>query len=111
MSVRVKIAIAIALVGLAAGICGAIAYGLWGVSQDCHQWVSTNGYQLVRDDWWAKNRGCQARTPAGAEVVHSEGLGNKAIGWAWQLAIFVSGALPAAIIVAFYAVRWRRRGA
>jgi hypothetical protein len=98
--VKLKIAIAIALVAFVAGICGAIAYGLWGVSQDCRKWVDTNGYRLVHDDWWAKSRGCQARTSAGDDVYHSEALGNKAIGWAWQLAIFVGGALPAAIIVA-----------
>ena len=38
-------------------------------------------------DWWAKDRGCVARTPAGEEVVHSEDLGSKATGWGWQFAI------------------------
>jgi hypothetical protein len=108
MSVRVKIAIAIALGGILAGVCGAIAYGFWGVSQDCHQWVAGHGYQLLRNAWWAKTRGCTGRTADGAEVFHSEELGNKAIGWAWQLAIFAAGTLPAVVIGAVYTIRWRR---
>jgi hypothetical protein len=35
------------------------------------------------------------RTPAGDEVQHSEDLGSKARGWAWQFAIFAVGAVPA----------------
>ena len=81
----------------------------WGVSQDCHEWVNSHGYQLVRNDWWAKTRGCEARTPAGDEVYHSEELRSKAIGWAWQFAIFAIGTLPAVTIVAVSMLRWRRR--
>ncbi len=107
MSERGKILIAIAVGVLLAGICGAIAYGYWGASQDCREWVGDHGYRPVHDDWWAKNRGCVARTPAGDEVIHSEGLASKAIGWAGQLAIFAVGAAPAAIMVALLAFRWR----
>ncbi|MBI2693670.1 hypothetical protein [Mycobacterium nebraskense] len=107
MSGQAKILIAIAVGAMLAGICGTIAYGFWGTSQDCHAWVGGHGYRLVQDDWWAKNRGCVARTPAGDQVIHSEDLASKAIGWAWQLAIFAAGALPAAIIVAVLAFRWR----
>ena len=70
--------------------------------------MNSHGYQLVHNDWWAKTRGCVARTPAGDEVFHSEALRSKAIGWTWQLAIFAGGTLPAAIIVSFSALRWRR---
>jgi hypothetical protein len=49
----------------------------------------------VQNDWWAKSRGCPARTPIGDEILHSEGLGTKATGWAWQFAIVAVGALPA----------------
>lgn len=42
MSVRVKILIAIALGGILAGVCGAIAYGFRGVSRDCHEWVDSH---------------------------------------------------------------------
>jgi hypothetical protein len=108
MSMRVKILVAIALGGVLAGVCGAIAYGFWGVSQDCHQWVDSHGYQLLHNTWWAKTRGCTARAADGTEVFHSEELGNKALGWAWQLTIFAAGTLPAVIIVAVYAIRWRR---
>jgi hypothetical protein len=51
----------IALVAFLMGICGALIRGFWGVSQDCHSWVDTHGYQLVQNDWWAKDRGCVAR--------------------------------------------------
>jgi hypothetical protein len=109
ISPRVKVLIAIALVAFLASACGAIIRGYWGVSQDCHEWVDSHGYQLVRNDWWAKNRGCVARTPAGDELYHSEELGGKAIGWAWQFAIFTLGTLPAATIVTVSALRSRRR--
>lgn len=111
MTVRVKILIAIALGGILAGVCGAIAYGFWGVSQDCHEWVGSHGYQLLHNEWWAKTRGCIARTADGADVYHSEELGNKAIGWPWQSGIFATGTLPAVIIVALYSIRWRKGSA
>jgi hypothetical protein len=76
----------IALVAFVLGICGAFFRGFWGVS---------HGYQLVQNDWWAKDRGCVARTPTGDEIVHSEDLGSKATGWLWQFAIFAVGTLPA----------------
>ena len=85
----------IAVVAFVLGICGAIFRGFWGVSQDCQSWVDSHGYQLLQDDWWAKNRGCVARTPAGDEMAHSEDLSSKATGWAWQFAIFAVGTLPA----------------
>ena len=107
---RQKILITIALVGILAGGGGALARGFWGVSQDCHDWVNGNGYQLVHNDWWAKTRGCVARTPAGDELYHDEELGNKAIGWAWQFGIFAAGTLPAVVIVAVIVLRGRRRG-
>jgi hypothetical protein len=72
-----------------------------GVSQDCRAWVDSHGYQLVHNDWWAKTRGCVARTPGGDEVLHSEDLRSKAIGWEWQFAIFAVGMLPAVGMIAF----------
>ena len=108
LSLRVKILIGVALVAFLAGGCGALIRGFWGVSQDCHEWVDMNGYQLVHIDWWAKNRGCVARTPAGDELSHTEELRSKAIGWAWQFAIFAVGTLPAVTIVALSALRRRR---
>jgi len=108
ISRRTKVLVAIALVTFLAGVCGALIRGFWGVSQDCHQWVDSHAYQLVRDGWWAKTRGCVAKTPAGDELYHSEELGSKAIGWVWQIAIFAGGTLPAVIIVAANARRWRR---
>lgn len=108
MRPRTKILIGIALVAFLAGVAGALIRGFWGVSQDCHDWVDSHGYQLVRDDWWAKNRGCVARTPAGDELQHSEDLRSKATGWLWQFAIFAGGTLPAMIIVASGARRWRK---
>jgi hypothetical protein len=33
--------------------------------------------------------------PIGDEILHSEGVGTKATGWAWQFAIVAVGALPA----------------
>ncbi len=107
VSGRAKILIAVAVGTMLAGICGAIAYGYFSVSQDCREWVDGHGYRLVHDDWWAKNRGCVASTAAGDEVTHSEGLASKALGWVWQLAIFAAGALPTAIILALFAFRWR----
>ena len=85
----------IALLAFLIGIGGALARGFWGVSHDCRAWVTSQGYQLVHNNWWAKDRGCVARTPGGDEVLHSEGLGNKPIGWVWQFAIFSVGSLPA----------------
>jgi hypothetical protein len=108
MRLRTKILIAIALAAFAAGICGAIARGYWGVSQDCREWVQDNGYRLVRDEWWAKSQGCVARSPAGDELRHSEDFGSKATGWAWQFAIFAAGSAPAAALVTVAALRSRR---
>jgi hypothetical protein len=85
----------IAVVAFLLGVAGALARGFWGTSQDCHAWVSSHGYQLVRNDWWAKDRGCEARTSAGDETLHSEALSSKARGWVWQFAIFAAGTLPA----------------
>ena len=39
--------------------------------------------------------------PGGDEVLHSEGLGTRATGWAWQFAIFAVGALPAVGTIVF----------
>ena len=85
----------IAVVAFLIGVCGAFFRGFWGVSQDCQAWVTSHGYQLVQNDSWAKSRGCAARTPGGDQILHSEDLGRKATGWAWQFAIFAVGALPA----------------
>jgi hypothetical protein len=109
LSLRTKVLIGIALVVFLAGICGALVRGFWGVSQDCHEWVDSHGYQLVHDDRWAKSRGCVARTAAGDELYHSEEFRSKAIGWAWQFAIFAVGTVPAVTIVAIAAARRRRR--
>ena len=109
MSLRTKVLIGIALIAFSAGICGALVRGFWGVSQDCHLWVDSHGYQLVHNNWWAKSRGCVARTPAGDELNHSEEFRSKATGWAWQFAIFAAGTLPAVTIVAVSALQWRRR--
>ena len=81
-----------------------------GVSQDCHEWVDRNGYQLAPNDWWAKTDGCVARTPAGDELSHSEEFRNKAIGWVWEFAISAVGTLPAVAIVAISELRFRRNG-
>jgi hypothetical protein len=91
----------IAIGAILLGIAAAIARGYWGVSHDCQSWVTNHGYHLVRNDWWAKNRGCVAQTAAGDEMVHSESFGSKASGWAWQLAIFAAGALPAVGLIAY----------
>jgi hypothetical protein len=107
-SLRTKILIGIALAAFAAGLCGAIARGFWGVSQDCHEWAQTHGYQVVRNEWFAKSRGCVAVNPAGDELVHSEDLQSKATGWAWQFAIFAAGAAPAATLITLSARRFRR---
>ena len=96
----------IAVIAVLLGIGGAIACGFWLGSDDCRAWVSDHSYQLVQNDWWAKDRGCVARTSAGAEVLHSASLGSKARGWAWQLAIFAAGTLPA---IALITVVSRRR--
>jgi hypothetical protein len=85
--------------GIAVG--GALARGFWGVSQDCHAWANSHGYQLLHNDWWAKSRGCVARTPGGDEVLRSEDLGSKATGWVWQFAIFAVGTLPAIDMIVF----------
>jgi hypothetical protein len=89
----------IVLAAFLIGICAALARGFWGVSQDCDDWVRSHGYQLVRNDWLAKTRGCVARTPNGDEVFHSEDLRSKATGWAWQFAIFAVGALPGVAMI------------
>jgi len=81
------------------GFCGAIFRGFWGVRHDCQSWVDSHGYQLVQNDWWAKDRGCVAKTRTGEEIVHSEDLGSKAKIWVWQFAIFALGALPAAAMI------------
>lgn len=91
----------IALVALLAGIGGALVRGFWGVSQGCESWVDSHGYQLVHNDWWAKSRGCVARTRGGDKVLRSEDLASKATGWAWQFAIFAVGALPAVSMIVF----------
>jgi hypothetical protein len=85
----------IAVVASVLGTCGAFLRGFWGVSHDRRSWVDSHGYQLVQNDWWAKDRGCVARTPTGEEIVHSADLGSKAAGWVWQFAIFAVGTLPA----------------
>jgi len=95
----------VAAVALLGGVVGALAYGFWGVSQDCHAWVDGHGYQLVHNYWWAKTRGCLATTPTGDEVFHSEGLGGKATGWVWQFAIFALGAVPAVVLIAVVSLR------
>ncbi len=107
MSLRVKVLVAVALGGILLGGGGALAFGYRGTSRDCHAWAEAHGYQLVRDDWWAKTRGCLARTPDGRELHHGEEFRSKAIGWAWQFGIFAAGALPAVVIVASSALRWR----
>jgi hypothetical protein len=91
----------IAVVVFLLGIGGALARGFWGVSQDCHAWANSHGYQLPQSAWWAKDRGCVARTPGGGEVLHSEGLASKATGWTWQFAIFAVGTLPAIGMIVF----------
>jgi hypothetical protein len=91
----------IAVVAFFIGIGGALVRGFWGVSQDCHAWVTSHGYQLVQNNWWAKDRGCVARTPGGDEILHSEDLGNKTVGWVWQFVIFAVGSLPAMGMVVF----------
>ena len=98
----------IAVVAFLIGVCGALFRGFWGVSQDCQAWVNSHGYQLVQNDWWAKSGGCAAQTPSGDEIRHSEGLGSKATGWAWQFAIFAVGALPALGMIVL--VSWRSGG-
>ncbi len=75
-----KVLIAVALVGILLGGGGALAFGYRGTSRDCHAWAEAHGYQLVRDDWWAKTRGCLARTPDGRELYHDEEFRSKAIG-------------------------------
>jgi hypothetical protein len=58
-------AVGIALVAFLIGVGGALIRGFWGVSQDCHAWVNSHGYQLVQNDWWAKHRGFCRRHLAG----------------------------------------------
>jgi hypothetical protein len=89
----------IALAAFLIGICGALVRGFWGVSHDCQSWVSSRGYRLVQNDWWAKTRGCVAKTPGSDELSHSEIIRSKATGWAWQFAIFAVGTLPAAAMI------------
>jgi hypothetical protein len=105
MSSWQKLLWGIAVGTLLLGIGGAIARGYWGVSHDCRAWVSSHDYQLVHNDWWAKERGCLARTPGGDEIVHSESLGSKANGWVWQFAIFAAGTLPAVGLIAYFGRR------
>ena len=95
----------IALVAFLTGIGGALIRGFWGVSDDCHSWPKSHGYQLLHNDWWAKTRGCVARTPGGDEVVHSEDLGSKATVWVWQFAIFAVGALAAVGMIVLVSMR------
>jgi hypothetical protein len=95
----------VAAVALLSGVVGALAYGFWGVNQDCHAWVDGQGYHLVHNYWWAKTRGCVASTPSGDEVFHSEGLGSKATGWVWQLAIFALGAVPGVVLIVVATMR------
>jgi hypothetical protein len=71
-------------------------------------WVDSHGYQLVEYDWWAKDRGCMARTPTGEEIVHSEDPANKATGWVWQFAIFAVGTLPAVGMIIYVSIDSRR---
>jgi hypothetical protein len=101
----------IAVVAFVLGICGAFFRGFWGVSHDCQSWVDSHGYQLVQNDWWAKDRGCVARTPGGEEIMHSEDLGSKATGWVWQFAIFAVGTLPALGMTVLTVKRHRGPGA
>jgi hypothetical protein len=95
----------VALIALLLGIGGAIARGFWGTRDDCQSWASDHNYQLLQNDWWAKNRGCVARTPGGDEIVHNESLGTKARGWAWQFAIFAAGTLPAVVLITTVSLR------
>ena len=101
----------IAFIAFLTGIGGALIRGFWGVSQLCQAWVTSHGYQLVQNDWWAKSRGCAAQTPSGDEILHSEGLGSKATGWAWQFAIFAVGALPAVGMIVLVSTRSGGSGA
>ena len=105
---RLKVLIGIALVAFAIGVCGALIRGFWGVSQDCHEWVERNGYQLIHDRWWAKSRGCVARAPDGTELYHDEELRNKAVGWAVQFGIFAAGTSPGVCMIVVGAVQRRR---
>ena len=43
----------IAVVVFLLGIGGALVRGFWGVSQDCHAWANSYGYQLLQNAWWA----------------------------------------------------------
>ena len=47
----------IAVVVFLLGIGGALVRGFWGVSQDCHAWANSYGYQLLQNAWWAKDPG------------------------------------------------------
>jgi hypothetical protein len=98
----------IVVVAFVLGFCGAIFRGFWGVRHDCQSWVDSHGYDLVEYDWWAKDRGCMARTSTAVEIVHSEDLGSKATGWVWQFAIFAVGTLPAVGMI-IYVSRDSRR--
>jgi hypothetical protein len=60
MSSWQKVLWGIAVASFALGIAGAIGRGFWGVRDDCQSWVNSHGYQLVHNEWWAKNRGCAA---------------------------------------------------
>ncbi|MGA7134667.1 MAG: hypothetical protein WBZ15_20400 [Mycobacterium sp.] len=52
--------------------------------------MSSHGYQLVHDDWWAKNGGCVATAPDGGERPGG-----------WQFAIFALGTVPAAALTIY----------
>jgi hypothetical protein len=67
--------------------------------------LNSHCYQLGHNDWWAKSRGCAARTPSGDEILYSEDLESKGTGWAWQLAIFAVGALPAIGMIVLVSTR------
>jgi hypothetical protein len=66
-----KVLWGIALVAFLIGVGRALIHGFWGVSQDCHAWVNSHGYQLVQNDWCAKNRGFAVGTlPAMGMIVY-----------------------------------------
>jgi hypothetical protein len=98
----------IAVVAFVLGICGAF-FADSGVSATTASPGSTaTATKLVQNDWWAKDRGCVARTPTGDEIVHSEDLGSKATGWVWQFAIFAVGTWPAVGMISYVSRDSRR---
>jgi hypothetical protein len=52
-----QVTVELALVAFLVGVCGALIRGFWGVSHDCQAWAASQGYQLMQNDWWAKNQG------------------------------------------------------